>query len=507
LIFVEARATKSFAIIHSLVGWICNNGTRPRFIDFARPERYIAGLSMFRAMVVALAVLVPVDVSAAAQVWYVRNNVAAGGNGSRTSPFNQLALAETQSRPGDTIFLFAGDATTANQNAGITLKDRQSLIGEGVALIVDDVTIIPAGRKPTITNRAGSGIRLANDNSVRGLTVADTKDQGIVGQASTSSLTIDGVRVERSGAEALLVNDGSGVVSIDSSDFDTAPGDLVKIGSNSNLSLRVTNSRFAHTAPPAGNDGLRVVGGGSGTIHVMVRGNTFESLLDDGIDVTGRGLATDAYVLNVEISDNRFASPFAGGRQLGANAIAVKAQSQESINVTITGNNLNGVSGPGAIELTADDSATLRGRIAANQIIGAGANGIDVQADESTDVALLMEENTIRQSARYGISAIGFPGNARLNLAIRNNHITLSQRDGVMLALYGGSMLATLAGNDVTAPVGMGFLLTNISPGMFMLQGDPLRSAQENLQRSNTGSAGTAGIITVVRGRQHVVHR
>ena len=201
---------------------------------------------------VLLAALLPIESSAAATVWYVRNNAPAGGNGTQSSPFNQLASAETQSQPGDTIFLFAGDQTTANQNAGITLKDGQSLIGNG---------------NPKITNRSGPAIRLANDNTLRGLTIIDSKDQGIAGQAKTSGLTVDNVTVQRSGAEALLLPDASGIVSIDAAQFDTGPGDLVKIATTSNLSLQVTNSHFAHTTLPAGNDALRVVGGGSGNVR------------------------------------------------------------------------------------------------------------------------------------------------------------------------------------------------------------------------------------------------
>jgi hypothetical protein len=448
--------------------------------------------NLARVIAVLLAALLPIQLSAAATVWYVRNNAPAGGNGTQSSPFNQLATAETQSQPGDTIFLFAGDQTTANQNAGITLKDSQSLIGEG---------------NPTITNRSGPAIRLANGNTVRGLTVADSKEQGIAGQAKTSGLTVDNVIVQRSGAEALLLADASGIVSIDASQFDVAPGDLVKIATTSNLSLQVTNSRFAHTTLPAGNDALRVVGGGSGNVRVVARGNTFASVIDDGIDISGRGVGTDAYVLSAEISDNRFSDPFVDGQRIGANAIAIKAQSRESFTVNVERNVLTSVGGPGAIAITVDDAAAMRGRVAENQIVGALGNGIDIQADETTDVALDLDGNTIRQSARYGIAAVGFPGNARMNLTIRNNHIALTQRDGVMLALYGGSMLANIAGNDVTAPMGVGFLLTNFSPGVFMLEGDPARSAQENVQRSNTGSAGIAGVITVTRGRQHAVHR
>lgn len=447
---------------------------------------------MLRVMAVLLAALLPLEVSAAT-VWFVRNSATAGGNGTRNSPFNQLAAAEVQSQPGDTIFLFAGD-----QNAGVTLKDGQSLIGEGVALVINGVTVVPAGTKPTITNRSGPAIRLANNNTVRGLTIADSKEQGMVGQAKTSGLTIDNVSVLRSGTEAILLADASGAISIDTSQFDTAPGDLVRIGSNSNLALQVTNSRFTRN----GNDALRLVGGGSGFLRVVARGNTLERVTGDGIDITGRGVADDAYSLSADIADNRFAD----AQQTGANAIAIKAQSRESFTIDVARNTLTLVGGTGAIAVTADDSARVRGRIAENQIVGAAANGIDIQADETTDVALDIDANTIRQSARHGISAIGFPGTARINLAIRNNHVALSQRDGIMLALYGGSMLATIAGNDVTAPVGVGFLLTNFSPGVFMLEGDPTRTAQENLQRSNSGSAGIAGVVSVIRGRQHVVH-
>jgi hypothetical protein len=456
-----------------------------------------------------LRVVVPAAAAAAStpQIWYVRNNAAAGGDGSRTAPLNLLTSAESKSKPGDIIFLFAGNETTLNQNLGITLKDGQSLIGEGVALVVDNVTLVPAGKRPLITSVVGAGIRVANNNTVRGVTVTDAKGGGIVALAPMSSLTLDTVIVRRSGTEALRLDETSGVVSINASEFDTAPGDLVQIATTSNLSLQVTNSHFTHTAPPLGNDGLRVIGGGSGMVRVIARGNTFDNLIDDAIDITGRGVATDAYTLDAEIADNQFATPFDDGQRRGANAIAVKAQSHELITATITGNKLTSVGGPGAIELTADDSSTLRGRVAANEITGSAANGIDVQADETTDVALAVENNTIRQSSRYGIAAFGFPGDEHLDITVANNHIALSQRDGVMLALYGGTMLATVAGNDVTAPVGMGYLLTDTSPGNFMLRGDPSRSAQQNVQQSNTGSVGTAGVISVISGRQRVIRK
>src|SRR4029077_12218804 len=95
---------------------------------------------MTRLMVMLLVAALPIEVSAAATTWYVQNTAPAGGNGTQSAPFNQLASAETQSQPGDTIMVLAGDQTTANQNAGITLKNRQSLVGDG---------------NPRITNHGG----------------------------------------------------------------------------------------------------------------------------------------------------------------------------------------------------------------------------------------------------------------------------------------------------------------------------------------------------------------
>src|SRR6185369_16293470 len=73
-----------------------------------------------------------VQITIAERVWYV-NNVGANGNGRSSSPFNNLLSAQTASAVNDYIYVHSGAGTYAG---GITLKNNQKLVGNGVALIV-----------------------------------------------------------------------------------------------------------------------------------------------------------------------------------------------------------------------------------------------------------------------------------------------------------------------------------------------------------------------------------
>jgi uncharacterized repeat protein (TIGR01451 family) len=128
------------------------------------------------------------------RVWYVRNNAAGGGDGRSNTPFNTLAAAQTASSINDYIFVHRGDGTTTGQNAGITLKNGQRLIGEDVALVVGAFTLTADGLPPVIGNGAGSGITLAQNNTMRGLTVGNTTAAAITGN-NFGTLSLDSVTI------------------------------------------------------------------------------------------------------------------------------------------------------------------------------------------------------------------------------------------------------------------------------------------------------------------------
>ncbi len=76
------------------------------------------------------------------------------GDGSYEKPFPSLKEAESQSKPGDVIYVFPGDGTAKNMNEGIVLKDEQVLASSGSPLFIENVIIPPQtpGEKPAITN-------------------------------------------------------------------------------------------------------------------------------------------------------------------------------------------------------------------------------------------------------------------------------------------------------------------------------------------------------------------
>jgi hypothetical protein len=112
-------------------------------------------------------------------VWHVDNTAdPAFADGSFETRFTSLAEAQAASGADDIIFVHEGDRTARNYT-GITLKDRQLLLGDGVRhllpiqnglnfVLCNDVD----GVRPIITGMNNqSAVRLSNDNTVRGFEI------------------------------------------------------------------------------------------------------------------------------------------------------------------------------------------------------------------------------------------------------------------------------------------------------------------------------------------------
>ena len=95
----------------------------------------------------------------AGQVWYVRNNEPAGGDGTSDTPFDTLAEAEAASGTGDTVFVFDGSNTTTNLDTGYAMNANERLIGESRPLSLDPdgggplPTVAAASRAPRARSR------------------------------------------------------------------------------------------------------------------------------------------------------------------------------------------------------------------------------------------------------------------------------------------------------------------------------------------------------------------
>ncbi|HEX7243466.1 MAG TPA: Ig-like domain-containing protein [Longimicrobiaceae bacterium] len=149
------------------------------------------------------------------RVWYVKNDAAAPGDGRDASPFTTLKAAESASAAGETIFLLAGNGTTAGQDQGIVLKAGQALTGQGVSSDISatlngqSVLLLDAGSAPRIT-RSGPGatIELATGNTVQGVSVASTAGAGIAG-SGFGTFTAGSLSVSAVGGPALDLANGT----------------------------------------------------------------------------------------------------------------------------------------------------------------------------------------------------------------------------------------------------------------------------------------------------------
>lgn len=145
------------------------------------------------------------DGTGPAHVYFVDNRAAAGGDGSAQAPFATLAAAEAAAGNYDTIYVTAGDGTTAGMNAGMVINNTgQRLIGSGTALTLDTRSMnIPsnlaglalreAATAPVITNAGGHGVTVTAANA----TVAGLRIDGAAG---------DGINIAATGAGASASN-------------------------------------------------------------------------------------------------------------------------------------------------------------------------------------------------------------------------------------------------------------------------------------------------------------
>jgi VCBS repeat-containing protein len=220
-----------------------------------------------------------VTISVTNRVWYV-NNTAAMGDGRSSSPFSALASAQGASAIGDYIYVHTGDTTSNNQNNGILLKNNQTLIGQGVALVVSGYTLNPAGLMPTIGNSGGPGVTLASGDTVTGLKV------------SASGIGISGSMVSAGSIATVNVNGGTDGVSLTNtvgawtlSNVNLTPGANGLVIAGGTPVISATGLSITTTA--SGAKGIS--GSGSGTLNIS-GASSVSSVNGTAVDITGMTL-------------------------------------------------------------------------------------------------------------------------------------------------------------------------------------------------------------------------
>ncbi len=225
-----------------------------------------------------------VTLTLANRVWYVKNNAAGGGNGQSQSPFNTLATAGgTASTANDIIFVYNGDGTNTGQNAGITLKNGQQLLGEINGLTVNAQTLVAVGSRPTIGNSGGAAVTVAASTAngdrtgifIKGLSMAGTTNAIDISSANAQTLTttVDNVNIT-----AATANHG------------------VKIAAAATLTSTVTVQNS--TVLAAGQNGIDAQQTTAGNLVLNINNNNI-SASGFGININGAG-STSTTITNFD---------------------------------------------------------------------------------------------------------------------------------------------------------------------------------------------------------------
>jgi hypothetical protein len=228
-------------------------------------------------------------------IWYVNGSVSVSGDGTSASPFKDFASLNGAAGAGDVDgsgdIVFVHDSTV--NGAGLELEDGQHFLGEGVGLIVDGYTLVPAGTKPKFfsTSAAAALIQVAATAEVAGLELHGNDGVLVVNSGGSPGGNIDAsihdnaIVATFKGIDVVTPGGVSTTVNVDNTSIDA-----VNVGfsvvTTSPASVSYTNG----TIVSSGNNGIVFNGAGGGgnlTItalsNVTVDGNTF----GDGIDITG----------------------------------------------------------------------------------------------------------------------------------------------------------------------------------------------------------------------------
>lgn len=148
------------------------------------PKCLVAGLDSFTYAAKdennALSSTVKVYLQISQTMWFV-DDVVTNGSGSFNSPFNTFTSVESQSQPGDYIFLFPG---TYTQN--LLLKNNQKLIGAIEDWLCPSGSTIRMATPSDITNFQGE-LSLAMNDTVKGIGFNSISTSPLLGLESRSS--------------------------------------------------------------------------------------------------------------------------------------------------------------------------------------------------------------------------------------------------------------------------------------------------------------------------------
>jgi hypothetical protein len=364
---------------------------------------------------------------------HVDNTAPDGGDGSFEHRFNHLQEAQGASAPGDVIIVHKGDGTTNFYDQGITLQNSQYLLGAQFAgqLLIHGLPICFTGdlQRPTITNTAGDGVTLADNNTVAGLDIVNTTGNGtttgngIHGDGITSGTFID-LGIRNTQLSGIKIEDMIGQFTFKQNDIRTTGQAVVGVAPEK----RTGAQHF---------DAVDLDSGTAGSVSILAVNNILDNNQGDAIGFEHN--IKDGSTSTVVIMNNEAKGNIEGGFEVTNNGSNTPAAGSNGATVAAIENNdieNNGQEGVGVYSFT--NTGTMTALVANNLILNNGQRipfiigkfdapqyaGIGSENNAST-INLTIDHNTIDGNLGAGIysTTSDFAGNSLTHLTVTNNEI------------------------------------------------------------------------------------
>ena len=351
------------------------------------------------------------------RVRFVKNDAPAGGNGTLTSPFNNLIDAHAAGKSGDVIYLFEGDGTTSGYDTGITLKNGQKLMGEGVDFDVNGGVLIPAGSFPNMSSAGGlATIRIGDNNTIAGIRVSSAFNSAIYG-ITKNNLTIRSSRITgATGHGVTLINvrglieikdssiSGNGSHGLTVTNFDTKAVVLNifqssfnnngsnGIFTNTNSNTKITSDLVNNSLDSNGGIGIRQTAFDGKKSSWSIKGNSFESSVDDSIRLTAQGNTKPTILAEANTFKNS-----------NMDSIEISVEDTTISSLVVKNNDIDDSNFDG-IDINLSDSAQADMEVAGNQVCCSQDKGIEFNAANSSDASILIDDNHVNLGNNVGLT-------------------------------------------------------------------------------------------------------
>jgi len=413
------------------------------------------------------------------RVWFVKNNVAPGGNGQSQSPFNTLASAGAVSKIQDIVFVYFGDGTTNNLGA-ISLQTGQALIGEGNGLVVGSHSLVPAGSFPLI----GNTTTLANFVTILGLDYSTGANSAIAGNGTSLNINLRTLTSTTGTTVNIGGGSGSGALTFKTISANGAASGIVF--NNNTGSFTVTGDGASDPANTTRGNTTAKSGGGTITLG---SGGTIQATTGAGI-ILGNG--TGAVRLTSMNVINPSAGQAANSGNNGITAGNVASLALDNVKISgFTGN--SGLRGTGVSNLSM-------------QHTDIDGNGTDAGTETNSNWNVRLDElagncadatngcrwsNSLFFNSRENIVGL-LQGLTNTTVNTRMTITNCEFRDTTTFASPANDAFAISAFNSaVTNITATGSTFENVEVGGFQYDGNDDSSGTVNVRNSvfeNTGS-------------------